>query len=70
MLAPVAREPFQLTLAAVTAPPLCVTFALHACATVCPAPKAQRRVQPETGSPRFVIATLVLNPPFHWEPTV
>jgi hypothetical protein len=51
---------------AVTALPLCVTVAFHACVTVWPAVKLHFNVQVVTGSPRLVMLTFPVKPVFHW----
>ncbi len=51
---------------AVTAVPLCVTFAFHAWVTLCPLAKVQVSIHEVTGSPRLVTVTSPPNPPDHW----
>ncbi len=57
---------FQLTVAAVTWLPDCVTVAFQACVTVCPEGKFHASCQPLIGSPRLVTATFAVKPPGHW----
>jgi hypothetical protein len=62
----VAREPFQLALAAVTCVPDCDQLALQPWATFCPlSEKSNTRVQLDIGPPRLVMATAPLKPPGH-----
>jgi hypothetical protein len=68
--APVPRPAFQLALAAETWVPDWVTVAFHPWLTRCPAGNVQVRFQPLMGSPRFVTATLPVNPSPHCEATV
>jgi hypothetical protein len=62
---PVASAPFQVAFVAVTALPLCVADALHACVTACPAVNDQVNAQPLTGSPKLVMLTLAVKPVVH-----
>jgi hypothetical protein len=55
---------------AVTALPLWVTVAFHACVTVCPAEYDQVSRHPLIGSPRLVRLTFAVKPELHCVLTV
>jgi hypothetical protein len=66
----VATLPFQAAFRAVTCPPACVMTAFQPLLNCWPAAKDQTRLHEVSGSPRLVIATLAVNPVFHWFATV
>lgn len=63
---PVASEPFQPTLVAVTVVPDWLTWALQALVICWPVPAVQRSVHPLIAEPRLVSRTDAVKPPGHW----
>jgi hypothetical protein len=66
VLAPAATAPLCAALVAVTAEPLLVTVAFHACVTVCPLAYVQVTRQPRSAAAPAVTRTSAWKPPCHW----